>query len=33
LGLIGGSVLLFAAGSLLAVYLAKATPEGDPAIG
>jgi hypothetical protein len=32
-GLVGGSVLLFAAGSLLAVHIARATPKEDPAIG
>lgn len=32
MSLIGGSVLLFAAGSLLAVYLARATPDADAAV-
>ena len=33
IGLIGGSVLLFATGSLLAVYFLRRKPEIDPAIG
>ena len=32
-GLVGGSVLLFAAGSLLAAYLARARPKAEAAIG